>query len=79
MCQRCGAILEHPYTANTKAVGKTQYHSTSTMQKHLKTARYLRSKQGKRAEITRFLKEEVYFSTLLLFNRFLLIYFGYQS
>lgn len=79
MCQRCGAILEHPSTINPKAVGRVQYHGTSTMQKHLKTAGCLRSKQGKRAEITRFLKKGVYFSIILLFNRFLLIYIGYQS
>ncbi|KAJ5812291.1 hypothetical protein N7474_008592 [Penicillium riverlandense] len=57
MCQRCGAILEHPYIVNLKAIGKVQYHGTSTMQKHLKTAGCLKSEQGKRAEITKFLKK----------------------
>jgi hypothetical protein len=60
MCQRCGKILEHPYTVNPRAVGRTQYHGTSTMQKHLKTAGCKGSEQGKRAEITRFLKKGVY-------------------
>ena len=59
MCQRCGAILEHPCTVNLKAVGKVQYYGTSTMQKHLKTAGCLKSEQGKRAEIIRFLKKGV--------------------
>lgn len=71
MCQRCGAILEHPYTVNPKAIGKVQYHGTSTMQKHLKTAGCLKSEQGKRAEITKFLKKGVrsksaLYSTLLI-------------
>lgn len=59
MCQRCGAILEHPYTVNPKADGKIQYHGTSTMQKNLKTAGCLKCERGKRAEITRFLKNGV--------------------
>lgn len=59
MCQRCGTILEHPYTVNPKAIGKVQYHGTSTMQKHLKTAGCLKSEHGKRAEITKFLKKGV--------------------
>jgi hypothetical protein len=59
MCQRCGAILEHPYTVNSKTKGKIQYHGTSTMQKHLKTAGCLKSEQGKRTEITGFLKNSV--------------------
>lgn len=38
MCQRCGAILEHPHTVNTRPVGQVQYYGTSTTQRHLKTA-----------------------------------------
>ncbi|KAJ5152519.1 hypothetical protein N7492_009799 [Penicillium capsulatum] len=60
MCQRCGAILKHPYTVKSKTNSKIQYHSTSTMQRHLKTAGCLKSERGKRAEITRFLKKGVY-------------------
>ncbi|EED20345.1 hypothetical protein TSTA_035710 [Talaromyces stipitatus ATCC 10500] len=60
MCQRCGAILEHPYTVNSKTKGKIQYHGTSTMQKHLKTAGRLKSERGKRAEITEFLKNSAF-------------------
>jgi hypothetical protein len=59
MCQCCGAILEHPYTVNPKTKGKIQYHGTSTMQKHLKTAGCIKSERGKRAEITEFLKNSV--------------------
>ncbi|KAJ5982186.1 hypothetical protein N7451_012286 [Penicillium sp. IBT 35674x] len=57
MCQRCGAILEHPYTANPKSKeGRVQYHGTSTMQKHIKTASCIRAGQRKENEITKFLK-----------------------
>lgn len=68
MCQRCGAILEHPYTVKSKANSKIQYHGTSTMQKHLKTAGCLKSERGKRAEITRFLKNGVCSYTLAGFS-----------
>jgi hypothetical protein len=59
MCQRCDAILEHPYTVNPKAKGKAQYHGTSTIQRHLKTAGCLKAGQGKGNEITKFLKNGV--------------------
>jgi hypothetical protein len=67
MCQRCGAILEHPYTVNSKTKGKIQYHGTSTMQKHLKTAGCLKSERGKRAEITGFLKNSVCLYIFMIF------------
>ncbi|KAG0161688.1 hypothetical protein PDIDSM_5318 [Penicillium digitatum] len=38
MCKRCGKILEHPYTLSPNSTGKAQYHGTSTIQKHRKTA-----------------------------------------
>jgi hypothetical protein len=59
MCQRCDAILEHPYTVNPKAKGKAQYHGTSTIQRRLKTAGCLKAGQGKGNEITKFLKNGV--------------------
>lgn len=61
MCKRCGKILEHPYTLSPNSIGKAQYHGTSTIQKHRKTAGCLRSEKGKKAEITNFLQREVYF------------------
>jgi hypothetical protein len=59
MCERCGAILEHPYTVNPKSKTRVQYHGTSTMQKHLKTASCLRAERGKMNEITKFVKKGV--------------------
>lgn len=67
MCQRCGTILKHPYTVNLKTKGKTQYHGTSTMQKHLKTAGCLKSEQGKKREITGFLKNSVCLYIFIVF------------
>ncbi|KAG0153110.1 hypothetical protein PDIDSM_2069 [Penicillium digitatum] len=58
MCKRCGKILEHPYTLSPNSTGKAQYHGTSTIQKHRKTAGCLRSEKGKKAEITNFLQRE---------------------
>ncbi|QKX61420.1 uncharacterized protein TRUGW13939_08568 [Talaromyces rugulosus] len=58
MCKRCGKILEHPYSLSLNSSGKAQYHGTSTIQKHLKTAGCLRSEKGKKAEITKFLQKE---------------------
>ncbi|KAG0158421.1 hypothetical protein PDIDSM_5935 [Penicillium digitatum] len=40
------------------STGKAQYHGTSTIQKHRKTAGCLRSEKGKKAEITNFLQRE---------------------
>ncbi|KAJ5471453.1 hypothetical protein N7530_008810 [Penicillium desertorum] len=58
MCKRCGKILEHPYTLSPTGIGKSQYHGTSTIQKHRKTAGCLRSEKRKKAEITNFLQTE---------------------
>lgn len=70
MCQRCGAILEHPYTVNPKGKGRLQYHGTSTIQRHLKTAGCLKAGQGKGNEITKFLKKGVCSVLTPIFNRF---------
>ena len=59
MCRRCAKILEHPYTMHTNAEGKEQYHGTSTMTKHLKTISCRNTKNGKNAEIKRFLQNGV--------------------
>lgn len=64
MCKRCGKILEHIYSLSLNSTGKAQYHGTSTIQKHLKTAGCLRSEKGKKAEITKFLQKEVCFQLL---------------
>ncbi|CAG8360902.1 unnamed protein product, partial [Penicillium salamii] len=64
MCKRCSKVLEHPYTPS--ACGeKINYHGTSTMQKHLKTAACLRS-VNKSSKITTFLQPEVCFIIYLL-------------
>lgn len=76
MCKRCGKILEHPYSLSPNSTGKAQYHGTSTIQKHLKTAGCLRSEKGKKAEITKFLQKEVYF--ILMNYTTILIYFIYS-
>jgi hypothetical protein len=66
MCRRCGAILEHPYIVNPKSKGKKiQYHGTSTMTRHVTTNACLKSEEGKKAQITRFLKKGVRYYLLL--------------
>lgn len=67
MCRRCAKILEHPYTTHTNAEGKDQYHGTSTMTKHLKTMSCRNTKDGKNAEITRFLKKGVRYLTSTIY------------
>ncbi|KAL2694983.1 hypothetical protein AAEP93_002551, partial [Penicillium crustosum] len=59
MCKNCGQILEHPYTIHPHPTGdrKAQYHGTSTMSKHIKSAGCRKAKGGSKLEITRFLSK----------------------
>jgi len=60
MCKNCGQILEHPYILHTRAADqKAQYHGTSSMSKHIKSAACQKAKRGPTAEITKFLKKVV--------------------
>lgn len=60
MCKRCGKVLEHPYSMTPgNNTNKPSYHGTSTIQKHLKTATCMRSGNGRKSEITNFLRKEV--------------------
>lgn len=79
MCKRCGKILEHPYSLSPNGIGKAQYHGTSTIQKHLKTAGCLRSENGKKAEITRFLQKEVCLIDRRAFYITILIHCGFST
>ena len=61
MCKNCGQILEYPYTIHPHPTGdrKAQYHSTTTMSKHIKSAGCRKAKGGSKLEITRFLSKAV--------------------
>ncbi|KAJ9482200.1 hypothetical protein VN97_g11237 [Penicillium thymicola] len=43
MCERCSAILEHPYTIKKDINGKDGHHGTTTMTRHLKTSSCVRA------------------------------------
>ncbi|KAJ5751474.1 uncharacterized protein N7511_008439 [Penicillium nucicola] len=59
MCKRCGKILEHPYSTSPGSIGsRVQYHGTSTIMKHLRTAGCRRSDNKRNSEITKFLQTE---------------------
>lgn len=67
MCKRCGKILEHPYSTSSGSTGsKVQYHGTSTIMKHLKTAGCIRSDNKRNSGISKFLQNDVKYNPSFL-------------